>query len=181
MKCLIWNCQGAASNSFRRTLKNFICIHNPSIVCLLEPKVSGVQANKICSSFGFEDWIRVEAVGFSGGIWIHWNTAVNVAILKTHPQFILLQVDDKRTHPWILAVVYGSPNRMLRKKLFTDLSLQELGLQHQCLAIGDFNSVTGSNEVSSPECFNQARCADFNNWIFEEGLMDLSYQGSLFT
>lgn len=181
MICLVWNCQGAASISFRRTLKNFSRMYNASIVCLLEPKVSGSQANTICSSLGFEDWVRVEAVGFSGGIWIFWNPTVNVSVLKTHPQFVNLQVDDRRSQPWILTIVYGSPNLMLRRRLFTDLSLQNLGSHHQWLAVGDFNSVIGPNEVSNSECFNQTRCTDFNEWIFREGLMDLNYRGAKFT
>lgn len=59
---MTWNCQGAASKPFRRALKMFVRMYNPAIVCLLEPKVSGDQANSICSSFGFEEWIRVGRV-----------------------------------------------------------------------------------------------------------------------
>nr|GMC73934.1 protein CASP-like [Ipomoea batatas] len=54
-------------------------------------------------------------VGFSGGIWILWNSSVNVNVLNTHPQFVNLQVDDKRSHHWLLTVVYGSPNMLLRR------------------------------------------------------------------
>ncbi|XP_031095036.1 uncharacterized protein LOC115999320 [Ipomoea triloba] len=72
----------------------FIRLHKPTIVCLLEPKVSEDQANRICSSFGFEEWIRVEAVGFSGGIWILWRNTIVIEAVETHPQFITIRVVD---------------------------------------------------------------------------------------
>lgn len=113
MISIVWKSKGVTSNSFRHNLKNYIRLHNPSIVCLLEPRVSGNQANKICSSIGFDEWIRVEVVGFSGGIWILWKATVNVNIISTHPQFINLQVDDNGSEPWLMTIVYGCPNLSL--------------------------------------------------------------------
>ncbi|XVF63210.1 hypothetical protein PTKIN_Ptkin09bG0069600 [Pterospermum kingtungense] len=37
------------------------------------PLVSGDQTDVICRKIGFDYWIRVKAVAFSGGIWIFWN------------------------------------------------------------------------------------------------------------
>lgn len=99
---LIWNCQGAASRAFGRTLKQLCRIHRPAIVCLLEPKVSSDQANKICANLGFDEWIRVEAVGFSGGIWVLWNNYLKIEVLDTHPQFINLEITEGQRDPWIL-------------------------------------------------------------------------------
>lgn len=80
------------------------------MIYLLEPKVSDNQANKICSSFGFDNWARVEAVGFSGGICNLWKETIKVKIIKTNPQYVSLQVYENDTNPWILTVVYGSPS-----------------------------------------------------------------------
>ena len=55
---------------FLRTIKDLLKINNSMILGLLEPRISGVQADKRCNSLGFESWIRVEALGFSGGIWL---------------------------------------------------------------------------------------------------------------
>ncbi|XP_031110827.1 uncharacterized protein LOC116014988 [Ipomoea triloba] len=139
----------------------------PNLVCLLEPKVSGDQANRICIGFGFEDWLRVEAVGFSGGIWIFWNSP--------------LEVQEGNDPPWVLSLVYGSPNISLCKKLFTELTSADFNHQSCWLACGDFNSITSIEEVSNSSCFNSSRCSDFRNWIFREGLIDLGYIGSKFT
>ncbi|XP_031119046.1 uncharacterized protein LOC116022462 [Ipomoea triloba] len=181
MICIIWNCQGAASKTFRRTLKHFCRLYSPDLVCLLEPKVSGDQANRICISFGFEEWIRVEAVGFSGGIWVFWNRPLEIQIMKTHPQFINLQITDGNSPPWVLSIVYGSPNQSLRRKLFSELNSIDFRPQTCWLACGDFNSVISTEEVSNTSCFNSSRCFDFRNWIFREGLIDMGFVGTKFT
>ncbi|XP_019173843.1 PREDICTED: uncharacterized protein LOC109169419 [Ipomoea nil] len=181
MISLIWNCQGAASKDFCRTLKHFVRIHNPSIVCLLEPKVSGAHANSICASFGFPEWIRVEAIGFSGGIWVLWKNNVTLDIIQTHPQFLAVQVNEVGLEPWALSFVYGSPNLQLRRKLFAELSCRNLNLQGPWLSVGDYNSVTCQGEVSNPDTFNHSRYVDFSEWIFREGLLDLGYTGAPFT
>ncbi|XP_019179248.1 PREDICTED: uncharacterized protein LOC109174466 [Ipomoea nil] len=178
---LVWNCQGAASKAFRRIRKQFLCIHKPSFVCLLEPKVSGQQANEICFSLGFDDWMRVEAIGFSGGIWILWKSSIHIEVLDTHPQFISLQVQDADSESWLLSVVYGSPNKALRKRLFSELSGQFFMPHGPWLAVGDFNSVTCQDEVNNLETFSMSRCSDFNQWIFREGLIDLGFEGTKFT
>ncbi|XP_019191705.1 PREDICTED: uncharacterized protein LOC109186233 [Ipomoea nil] len=174
---MVWNCQGAASAGFHRTLKQLIWEHKPSIVCLLEPKVSGDQANAICAGFGFSEWVRVEAFGFSGGIWILWKETLLVNIMFTHPQFAVLQVGEGRSEPWFLSVVYGSPNLQLRRSLFSDLSSQSLGIQGPWLTAGDYNTVASQSEVSNPGTFNSTRCSEFNEWIFREGLIDLGFEG----
>ncbi|CAN1272305.1 hypothetical protein LINPERPRIM_LOCUS14502 [Linum perenne] len=47
----------------------------PKIVILVEPRVSGTTAQKVCDKLGFDDIIQVEVVGFAGGIWLLWHTS----------------------------------------------------------------------------------------------------------
>ena len=59
MNLLVWNCQGAASREFVRVLKDLLKQHKPDILGLLEPKVSGSQADDVCQKLGFKEWIRL--------------------------------------------------------------------------------------------------------------------------
>lgn len=77
--------------SWMRSLKEFIGIHKPSVLELLEPEVSGTQADNICNKIEYDEWARVEAVGFNGGIWIFWRKDCEVTIKASHPQFLLLK------------------------------------------------------------------------------------------
>ncbi|XP_019171055.1 PREDICTED: uncharacterized protein LOC109166615 [Ipomoea nil] len=129
----------------------------------------------------FDEWFRIEAVGFSGRIWVLWKNSLSIEILYTHPQFALLQVKETSTQIWTLAVVYGSPNHTLRRRLFADLTAEALELRGPWLAAGDFNSVTYYEETTNPASYSQARCSDFNKWIFQEGLIDLGFEGPQYT
>ena len=64
MGILVWNCSGAASQSFNRLVKELIRIHKPDIMSLVVPRISGVQADStVCIKMGLNHWIRVEAEG----------------------------------------------------------------------------------------------------------------------
>ncbi|XP_019163578.1 PREDICTED: uncharacterized protein LOC109159922 [Ipomoea nil] len=156
-------------------------MHKPCVISLFEPKVSGSHANDICSKIGFSDWIRVEAVGFSGGIWVFWKDPVRISVLRTHPQFILMQVVLGGHPPWYLASVYGSPVHYLRRRLWNDLRQAENSITGPWIVAGDFNAVLDSEETSNYRSFSSHRSADFRNWIQDEGLIDLDFSGPKLT
>lgn len=164
---LTWNCQGVAAKETQRTFKEVIRTHKPQLVGLLEPKISGFNADKVCNSLGFDDWVRVEALGFSGGVWVIWQHSVHVEIIKTHPQFIFSQVQEHNNDPWGLAIVYGSPSLHLRRRLWRDLNMENVKFNGPWLATGDFNAVASLTEVSNPSSFCQQRSTDFTDWIFQ--------------
>lgn len=181
MICMVWNCQGIASREAICILKEITRTQRPQILGILEQKIFGVKADEVCNTLGFEDWVRVETVGFSGGIWILWRDSIQASVIFTHPQFILLQVKDFNQDPWVLAVVYGSLTHGLRKHLWKALNLRNLQIEGPFLAAGDFNAVLGPNAVSDCNNFSQQRCAGFAEWIFYNGLIDLGYSGPRFT
>lgn len=43
------------------------------VVALLEPCISGDTADGVCKSLKKKNYARVEAMGFSGGIWVLWD------------------------------------------------------------------------------------------------------------
>lgn len=181
MNCIIWNCQGVASREVLRTIKELVRLHNPFILALLEPKVSGIKADEICNNLKFDDWVRVEALGFSGGIWILWKDRIKLDILRTNPQFIFMQVQDHKGERWLFTVVYGSPSHSLRKNLWKNLRQEEININGPWLVAGDFNAVTSPSEISDPTKFSQYRSIDFTDWIFEQGLVDMGFEGQNFT
>ena len=128
MSILIWSCNDATSRSFLHAIKDHIHTCILVLLGLLQTRVSGTQANAICRKLGFDHWVRVEAFGSSGGIWILWKETFRIDILQTHSQFIHQKVSIQGTNPWILSVVYGNPIPSLRKGLWQDLN----GAQLQC-------------------------------------------------
>lgn len=123
----------------------------------------------------------MEAVGFSGGIWIFWKKEVVLDVMCTNPQFILLKVASAGDSHWLLSVVYGSPNGMLRDKLWEDLSSSNFNLGGPWLFIGDYNAVVSGDKVSSSGSLAHYRCGKFQDWIFRHGLIDLGFTGPIYT
>ena len=70
---------------FLRTTKELVRIHKSVIFGLLETKVNDVKVDSICRQLGFDFSVRVEAIDFSGGIWVLWKDCMNVDILKYTP------------------------------------------------------------------------------------------------
>ena len=70
VNCIIWNCQAAASKGFLRALKDKIKRNIIDMLGLLETKVSREHVDEICKRTDFKNCVRVESVGYSGGIWV---------------------------------------------------------------------------------------------------------------
>lgn len=178
MSVISWNCQGVATRDFVCVFKDMMRRHKPILVGLLEPRVSGSHIDDICKSFGFDQWLRIEAVGFSGGIWIFWNDELEVEVLHTNPQFFILKVRFESPDWWCISFVYGSPTPHLRKKLWNELTHDNLIRDTLWVSIGDYNAVVMDAKTSS---VTGRQCSDFTDWIFQEGLMDLGFSRPSYT
>lgn len=49
-------------------MRELIREFKPRMIILIEPRISGDLADRVCESLGKTKWIRSEARGFSGGI-----------------------------------------------------------------------------------------------------------------
>lgn len=114
---IFWNVQGAASGEFRRSFRTIIKNYNPSMVVLMEPRTSGVKADDFIKKSGFDYSHRVEAVGFSGGIWLLWRSSIEVEVSINHRQFIHFKICRNKVFVSWVTAVYASPNPMLRRQL----------------------------------------------------------------
>lgn len=177
MKILSWNCQGAASRVFRRAFLHLCKDVRPYIVGLLEPRTSGAAADKVCRSFGFDNWVRIEAMGFCGGIWVLWDNNLDMEVITTNPQFILCKVRKGVGEEAYISFVYGIPKHNLRRKLWEGLSYDDWNMQGTWITVGDYNVVLSIEEVSNKENFGSRRCVGMRDWIFREGLIDLGFVG----
>lgn len=93
----------------------------------------------------------------------------------------MIEIDQGNDTSFSIAFVYGSPSTMLRKRLWADLSRSTRDIKAAWLTMGDFNSVATQEEISNQATYNSRPSADFNKWIFDEGLVDMGYTGPRFT
>ena len=67
---MFWNVKGATLLVFYRFFGSLIKNYKPVMVVLLEPGISGYKADDFIKRISFDKSPRVEATGFSEGIWI---------------------------------------------------------------------------------------------------------------
>ncbi|XVE96968.1 hypothetical protein REPUB_Repub02eG0269900 [Reevesia pubescens] len=182
MPVLFWNSRGAGSSSFLSHARELITMHRPSIAIFVEPRISGVKADKMISRLRFDFSTKVDARGFSGGIWVLWNSVVGqVQVMKKSDQYITLFIDNNISSPWALTAVYASPVPTTRE-LFWDFLLHFNRLDGTpWLLVGDFNQILSSDEKQGGSVESNKRMLDFREVIQCRGLMDLGFSGCKFT
>lgn len=115
----MWNCRGAASKKFLRTLKELLRTHKPCMLVLMETRCNGLRATEILQHTLFSNVEVVETQGFAGGIWLFWrHDLVEVEILTRHFQFINAIIRRRNEVDWVFTATYASPNPSLREQLW---------------------------------------------------------------
>lgn len=102
-------------------------------------------------------------------------------IIVTHPQFILLKINNSSEDSRFLYVVYDSPNASLRKRFWKDLAIKEFDIDDAWLIISDFNAVLSADEVSTQGLLALNKSGGFQELIYDQGLIDLGFVGPTFT
>ncbi|KAL8152326.1 hypothetical protein V2J09_010086 [Rumex salicifolius] len=173
IKIVSWNTQGAGSRDFLRSLKDLIRTHDPSILVLLETRLSGDRADKVCHAIGFDGVCRSKAIGFRGGIWILWRTSrVQLEEVDVHGQVVT---------KWLFSAIYASLAPQSREELWRRLLEFNNPEMFPWLLMGDFNETKNLEEPTGTSDEMRRRCSKFNSWIDEMCMMELGYSGARFT
>ena len=143
---MFWNCQGVSSKGFRRTFKGFVKNYTPTMVAILEPRVSGIRADNFIRSSGFARSHRVEAVGFSRGIWLLWKEEFAVEVTVNHRQFIHFRVSENGGIISSITAVYASPIPSMRKHIWSELDKLGSFVQEPWILWGDFSVIMNASE-----------------------------------
>lgn len=68
-------------------------VFRPKNTILLEPRISKEVADRVCNKLGKKRWVRSEAMGFNGGVWVIWDDEEILVRLKaTHRSFLHMEV-----------------------------------------------------------------------------------------
>ena len=123
MNFIFWNCRGAGNNGFCAVMHDLRRLYRYNILAVVEPRISGVKADRIVDKLNFEASFRVEAHGMSGGIWLLWNKSkVNIKILDSSRHFIHGIVNEGSMDEWVFMVVYANPNITLKNQCFEEVA-----------------------------------------------------------
>ena len=181
MNILTWNIQGAHDSESIRALRLLIFKYKPSIVVILEPRISGVQADRSIAKIGLSYSHRFKATGFSGGIWVLWDEAGVVEVLESNSQYIHCRVTDATNTFSYFTAIYGHLVPSRRNLLWQHLTRINHVLRDPWVLMGDFNSLALSSEHSGGSQNRTGVCTAFVEWLQVSGLIDLGFVGPQFT
>lgn len=93
---LSWNCRGAKSRQLLRNIKEMMRLYRPTIIVILESRISGFEADVVCRRIGRSTWVRSEARGFNGGIWFFWDSQdISIRVVHVERHFIHVLIHEK--------------------------------------------------------------------------------------
>ncbi|CAL1383884.1 unnamed protein product [Linum trigynum] len=144
--------------------------------------ISGKDALDVIKTLGFESWEISNAAGFSGGIWVIWDSQqINLELIDCGKPLIHLRYCSGNKEVGVITVVYAIPNDHDRKELWQYIKNIEGRTKVPWLLTGDFNSITRPSQKIGGAPFNQAKVRDFNECINDCGLVDIGFSGPKFT
>jgi exonuclease III len=189
MKILSWNCRGLGKISAVRALRKLIHTHQPDIVFLTETKFQSTDFLLKANSFGnnLSNHFCVDCTmslrNRSGGLAMFWSNNVNLNIIGYNNNMIdcYIVCDNDMNH-WRATGIYGYPNQD-NKALTCDLiaNLNQTNINDNWLLFGDFNLILNSYEKQGGRDTNYNTMNLANDTLNDCNLVDLGYQGDIFT
>ncbi|XP_026422706.1 uncharacterized protein LOC113318700 isoform X3 [Papaver somniferum] len=163
-------------------MKKLIKRHKPTIVALLETRVLASHAAGIVGRLGFSKSIVIDPEGFSGGMCLLWDPEeVDIQDTKESRWVIHAVVTAKFKSPWILSSIYGSTNKVTRKRIWDELeAIAEFGKTGH-MVMGDLNTIGARNEKAGGKEPSANQLQELKDVMDQCGLIDLGANGPKFT
>ncbi|KAE8694600.1 hypothetical protein F3Y22_tig00110777pilonHSYRG00077 [Hibiscus syriacus] len=162
-------------------LKEYTHEHKPHIVALIETRISYRNDDHVIYKFEFNKYFRVEAAGFSGGIWLIWDKPLMVDLVVFHPQYMTTKVTwNYPSKQFFVSVVYGNLDKKKRSSLWNDLSNLHFTRGYPWILTGDFNAILSSEEKRGG-ARRGMRCKLFQNFMYHRDLFNFGFKGPKFT
>lgn len=183
MNIAAWNCRGAGSKSFPRILREVVRKYDIKVMALMETRISDTRADRQVRELGFTNWIRVEATGFAGGIWVLWNKAdVQLKYVVSTTQFVHCQIwTTSSTEYQYATFVYGDTTTCRRKSLWRDLESIARRVQGQWIVLGDFNTFLSPADKLGGATVNYQEMDQFQTCLNNCGLSQIPVVGDRYT
>ncbi|XP_021715352.1 uncharacterized protein LOC110683313 [Chenopodium quinoa] len=140
--------------------------------------MGGQQAERISKIIGYMGHTRVDAQGFSGGIWVFWKPdLVTVEPIHQHNQYITMNIHRVGEESWYFTAIYASPDPLKRSDLWRELKDFAATHNKPWMLAGDFNDTRFAHERSSSCPETTRRTAEFNEWVEDMDFLEIEFGG----
>jgi hypothetical protein len=131
-----------------RELRSVVKREDPTLLFVMETKISGKRVEKMANALGFGGCYAVDSVGLSGGIGLFWKKEASVEVKsynQNHIDVIVKAVGDD-VRPWCFTGFYGEPRKEDRHVSWTLMRWLANALDYPWLCLGDFNETLYGSE-----------------------------------
>lgn len=187
MSSFFWNVRGFNKPGKHAVVKDWLNKNSMKFWCILKTRVKEKKANMILSSV-FSDWSSMTNYEHSQGgrIWLLWKDTVRMTPVYKTDQLITCSVALPGEEEFFCSFVYASNEVVGRKELWEDLCHHHnspLFRNKEWLVMGDFNEILDGSEHSEFENLGRLSYGmrDFQQMVLSCQLMNMGYQGPLFT
>ncbi|KAL4284332.1 hypothetical protein GQ457_16G009900 [Hibiscus cannabinus] len=176
-----WRANGALDPVSRRYFRLLVRKHKPEIFRIMEPRISGVQVDNFIRTSDFEFSYRIEASGFSGGIWLLWSASVtivrNVAVSGANcKRWTLRGIDLGYWEGISMLLLLHKNGREVPSQVF---HLQKLRSDHRPILLNTY--LNDGNRGNRPFRYLVAwnEHPDFQNLLSSTWLIDRPFQDNI--
>jgi exonuclease III len=149
MIVLSWNCRGLGNPRTVRSLYRLVKEKKPTLVFLMETKVSRRKVSFLPSKLGLENMFVVDCRGKSGGLILLWKSMALVEIQNFNNNHINAVIKNSLDRvPWKLTGFYGHPEVSMRRHSWALLRHLATINPTPWLCLGDFNEIVSLGEKS---------------------------------
>ncbi|KAL2932872.1 50S ribosomal protein L10 [Bienertia sinuspersici] len=136
--------------------------------------MGGDRAYFLASILGYQGHTRVDADGFSGGIWLYWKpNLVSISVAHEHHQHIIVEITRNGETPWYFSVIYASPDPLKRRDLWEELKNFAATNNKLWLLAGDFNDTRYDWERNESFSETYRRYRLFNQLVHDMELVEV--------
>ena len=95
-------------------LRELTIKYAPRVLCIVKTQISGVRAESLASTIGYDNSFAVDSSSMSGGLAIFWNNEIKIEIFVYSRYHIDVKVSDLGGDAWRLSCLYGEAQTHLR-------------------------------------------------------------------
>jgi hypothetical protein len=174
------NARGARGKNFKSDIVDNTNMNKLSVLIICEPRVQSKSHLDDLFKLDFNKAKIIEACSFSGGIWLLWNSnVITIELLLSITQTITMKVTNVGGQSWLLSAIYASTYSHTRNSLWDHLDFLSATYVMPWFLTGDFNELLSLFEKKGGS--SCGRVAGFKRWVDRNAMIDLDFQGSIFT
>ncbi|KAM0859687.1 hypothetical protein ACQ4PT_047052 [Festuca glaucescens] len=183
MNCLEWNSRGLGNQAAVHELRNIVKQERPSLLYVMETKISAKRVESLKESLGFAGCFAVNSDGLSGGIGVFWSADVSVEVKKfsfCHIDTMVRKIDSPELQ-WRWTGFYGAPRAEDRHHSWRSLRTLHWIEHSAWLCVGDFNETLYASEHFSRALRPEWQMRAFREVLEDCSLVDLGWSGVEYT